>query len=278
MDAHVHIHCCFPISGFLDAACRNFRDAAREAGVNWPCDAVLLLTESAGANVYAELGQLADGNAQRRNSETSSWRMVRTAEPSSLLARRSDGERLIIVAGRQIATEDGLEVLALATEKYFDDGEPTRDTVETVSNAGAIPVLPWGFGKWMGRRGRILTTLLEQVEVTPFYLGDTSHRLRAMPPPREFIVAAEKAVKVLPGTDPLPFPAQGSRPGKYGFRVAGTLSEETPAADLKALIAASQLVPFGRGEGLMRFVANQLAMQIRKRRAAQSAPSGTGPG
>jgi hypothetical protein len=273
----VHIHDCFPLRVFLDAACRNFREAAAAAEVPWPCDTALLLTESAGADVYSGLRQTAN-HPDTPNADIGDWRVETTAEPCSLLARNPAGDRTYIIAGRQIVTEDGLEVLALATEKQFGDGKPTRQTLEAVRAAGAIPVLPWGFGKWLGRRGRILARLLEELDERPFLLGDTSHRLRSLPQPSEFGAAAERAVKILPGTDPLPFPAQVSRPGAYGFRVAGTLSRETPAADLKRLIATESLVPYGRGENPVKFVANQLAMQIRKRRPPRSVPSGPAQG
>jgi hypothetical protein len=277
VDAHVHIHDCFPLPVFLDAACRNFREAAAAADIAWPYDTALLLTESAGSDMFATLRQTANELAPS-SAAIGDWRVEATAEPSSLLARNAGGDHTYIIAGRQIVTEDGLEVLALATEQHFGEGEPTRQTLEAVRAAGAIPVLPWGFGKWLGRRGRILASLLEEVNDTPFLMGDTSHRLRSFPQPSQFGTAAKKAVKILPGTDPLPFPAQASRPGAYGFRVAGALSRETPAADLKRLIATQSLVPYGRGENLVTFVANQVAMQIRKRRSPRSVSSGAEQG
>lgn len=278
VDAHVHIHGCFPLSIFLDSACRNFNDAAISENLRWPCHTVLLLTESAGADFYRSLRQQADTGACSIEGDPGAWRFESTAETSSLLAHRGDAEHIFIIAGRQIVTGEGLEVLALCTDQHFGDGDPTLATVKAVRDAGAIAVIPWGFGKWLGRRGRILTAMLKRVHETPFLLGDTSHRLRGLPPPKALAVAKRKGVRILPGTDPLPFPSQVSRPGSYGFRMAGALSLETPAADLKALIATRELIPYGRGEGLARFAANQVAMQIRKQRPARSGPSTTGQG
>lgn len=265
VDAHVHVHGCFDLARFFDAAAENFSEAAQCAGLPWPGDAALLMTESAGADVFSRLRAFAQSDGGSSTETTSKWRMKTTLEPASLLARNDLGDRIFVIAGRQIVTADGLEVLALATDRRFNDGRPSRTTLSEVIDAGAIPVLPWGFGKWLGRRGRLLAGLLNEVDTTPFLLGDTSHRLRILPCPDEFRIADENAVKILPGTDPLPFPSQVSRPGSYGFRIQGTLSAQTPAADFKKLLTHGEVIPYGRGEGLLRFGINQVAMQIRNR-------------
>jgi hypothetical protein len=77
-------------------------------------------------------------------------------------------------------------------------------------------------------------------------------------------------VRDLPGTDPLPFPHDIEKVGRVGFRKA---IEFDPAAPGRSLLQAlrSDPVPlerFARLEPGMRFVRNQIAMQLRKHQSA----------
>lgn len=261
MDAHVHIHGRYRLSGFFDSATSNFRNAARSAGQGWPCDAALLLAETSEANAYGTLRRIV-GSARRGIGQ---WTVESTRESAAIIVRNRHGEQLFVIAGRQITTAENLEVLALATDHRFADGLPVRTTLAAVIQSDAIPVIPWGFGKWTGQRGRLVAKLIEEVGKLPFYLGDTSHRLGLAPAPGEFTIGAEKGIKILPGTDPLPFASQASRPGRYGFRVQGSLSADKPATDLKRLVSIRDLSPYGETERLIQFGLNQLAMQLRKR-------------
>jgi hypothetical protein len=87
--------------------------------------------------------------------------------------------------------------------------------------------------------------------------------------PPQFAAAERARIRIVPGSDPLPLPGEEQRIGAYGFTVEAALPADRPAAALLALLAgAAALVPYGRRERLARFVRNQLAMQIAKRRAA----------
>ena len=172
-------------------------------------------------------------------------------------------------------------MLALATTAHLPDGESIRKTLAAVAELDGISVLPWGFGKWTASRGRILTELLSEHGHFEFFLGDNSGRLRAAPEPGVFSYARERGIKVLPGTDPLPFRSQQDRAGSYGFWVSGSVSYETPASDLKRLLYQTDLHAYGRGEGLVRFGINQVAMQVVKRvrrRPAHGRPRETAEG
>ena len=159
VDAHAHLHACFGLEAFLDGAWDGFQRAAADLGRPLDCG-VLLLTQTAGDERFERLVVEATPQGSARGGRPG-WSIARTGEPESLAARRADGARLLIVCGRQLRTAEGLELLALATCARFADGQPLAAALRGVEAAGAIPVLPWGVGKWTGKRGRIVGGLID---------------------------------------------------------------------------------------------------------------------
>ena len=97
-------------------------------------------------------------------------------------------------------------------------------------------------------------------------MGDNGNRLRFSPTPPLFHLAARRGIRDLPGSDPLPFPGEAKRVGRYGFVVRGEISRTTPARDLKMMLESPlALDRFGHLESLGRFLRSQSAMQWRKR-------------
>lgn len=260
VDAHVHFYPCFDRDTFLEQASRNFARAAARLGRD-DATGVLLFTEGAGEHFFRQFRDSA-GEAPRGG-----WFFRRTDEEDSLLAIENNVVRMIFVAGRQIVAAEDLEVLAIGAAGEFADRRPLAETVDAVRAAGALPVVPWGFGKWWFGRGKVLDELVLVQKPGEFFLGDNRARLRGTPRPAPFGRAEARGIRVLPGTDPLPFPNQAATPGSYGFALEGELDPDRPAASLKERLRdpATPLRPYGRGEGILRFLRNQLAMQLRKR-------------
>lgn len=242
VDAHVHVHSCFSAEALFDGALRNFRRAASDLGHS---EAVgcLMLAEMAGAHWF---------------------RRARQEDESSLLVERGT-ERLVVVAGRQIVTRERLEVLALGRDADIPDGLPLSEALLRVRESGALPVLPWGFGKWWGRRGALVEETIARNE-GELYLGDNSGRLRLAGMPRLLREARERGLIVLPGTDPLPFPDQAGRAGSFGFVLEGPLDLRRPAEDLLRRVRTLREQPrtYGRGETLPGFLRNQASLQRRQ--------------
>lgn len=261
VDAHVHLHPIFDLGIFLTSAARNVAAAARALGVGeGDAIGVLLLSEGANEGAFARLRS--DGLG------VSGWTVEATTESESLRVRESGRLRLIVVAGRQIVTREGVEVLSLLSGESVADGMPLDDTIETVRLANGIPVLPWGFGKWTMRRGKLVAAVLRS-RPHDVFLGDNGGRLGAAPEPRLLEEARRRGVPVLPGSDPLPFRGEQSRAGACGFLADVRLDEERPAEVLRGWLHVLREQPprYGTLETLGRFCRNQARMQWRKRAA-----------
>ena len=154
-DAHVHIYDCFDLDLFLDSAWRNFYQQAQLLFTPTNFCAVLLLTEAKQDHWFSEL--------KEKTSVASNWTFNETNEPDSLFAQDINGHRILIINGRQIVTSENLEVLALALSNELPDGKPIDGVVEWVIQNNGIPVIPWGFGKWWGHRGNVLSKTLSSL-------------------------------------------------------------------------------------------------------------------
>jgi hypothetical protein len=259
VDGHVHYHPIFGVARFLEAALRNLRAARAEVGEP---NAVgcLMLTESAGMQYFR---RFRDGLIER---EAPGWEARPTAEDCSLVARDSRGEQIILVAGRQIVTSDRLEVLALATAAEYPDGRTLREATEGVISSGAVPVVPWGFGKWTMARGRTVAELLRSPTAGALFVGDNGGRPRVGPRPRLFDLAEGLGIPILPGSDPLPLAGEVTKPGRFGFVLRGSVDPDAPAAAIRALLATREPPRrFGRLEGLGTFVLRQTALRLQRR-------------
>lgn len=263
-DAHVHIYDCFDLDQFLDASYQNFSKIAAHQDNQTPFVGVLFLTETIRDRYFQKLSQLAAGKSTA--ALTQKWQFRPTGEAESLYAYTDQGAEICIVAGRQIVTAEDLEVLALGTTELFDDGQPIDNVVNAVHQAGGLPVIPWGFGKWIGRRGAVLAELLA-AEQSSILLGDNSGRPLFWKRPPYFETVEKNGLCVLPGTDPLPFTSETDRPGKYGFMMQVAINPQMPATSLKQAVMNSpaSLKTYGSLESPIRFIRNQIAMQITKR-------------
>ncbi|MDQ3555793.1 MAG: hypothetical protein M3409_03315 [Gemmatimonadota bacterium] len=261
VDAHVHFHPCFDEDLFLDSAAENFRRAAAEAGLTPDVPGCLCFTETAGSDYLRTRRDTAWQSASGR------WGFHPTGEAISLVARSASGEELVLIAGRQIVSTEGLEVLALGCEREIPDGLPARDTIDAVLAADALPVLPWGFGKWWLRRGALAADLVRTSVSPRLFLGDNGGRLHRSPRPPLFRVAEARGLLVLPGSDPLPFAEQARKVGGRGFVLAAGVERGGPAASLKDRLrrAVAQPATYGTGENLLGFFRSQVGMQLRKR-------------
>lgn len=266
VDAHVHIYDCFDVDYLLDSALANFRAAAARNGAHTGlCSCFLLLAESRSCSWFERVTDAA-GDGQSARGKSANWSFSLSAEKGSLAAARktSPNDIMHIVAGRQVVTSEKIEVLGLFDNRFVGDGLPLSETVSAIRSNDGLAVLPWGVGKWFGRRGKIIKNYIGQHRNSDLFLGDNGGRPVFWPTPLLFDVARQRDILVLPGSDPLPVPREAGRTGSYGFYIHQDMqSSATPARDLKNIIRSrdKEIHPFGRLQKSLTFLMNQVQMR-----------------
>lgn len=275
IDAHVHFHECFDLSIFLQSAYDNCNVQATKDQHQGPFVGVLLLTESSWDHWFQQLASYADMNQTVPHHSHGYWNFHHTAEDFTLFSQSTQGATILIVAGRQIVTKEKLEVLALLTSRSFQDGIDIEEAIKQVKQSGGIPVIPWGFGKWWGTRGKLLSKLMQSSVMKDVFLGDNSGRPSFLPYPSQFTLANEQDIRIFPGSDPLPFASENCRPCSVGFSIHSELDENYPGRDLKHLMqdTSTSITPYFRHERMYRFIRNQVAMQMVKHHSPSSVNS-----
>ena len=256
-DTHVHLHPAFDIDCFFNSTLSNTDRIApgwdKQKGAVWLC-----FTDVAGLESI--------GHLCRKVKTAGRWQFSLHSREHVAKATRDDGRRLWLFPGRQIISSERIELLALNTYWTVPDRvHSLQDLVKASLDAGAMPVIPWGFGKWTGQRGGVLRQLM--AERNDFILADSGNRWRASFEPSLLTTGRASGFPIWAGSDPLPLSRHEVRAGSYGVMAdAIQMNEDNPAASFKELVrqADSCRIVGIRSAGSA-FIADQWRMQWRQR-------------
>lgn len=265
VDGHAHLHDSIEVERYLDAALANFRGAAPFAD---PAG-VLLVMEPGSAETFRRL-------RDNPSAIAPAWRLQGLEDEVSLAASRSTGERIILVAGRQVATAEGLEILLAGALRADMQGLPFESALAAAMELeSAIPILPWGFGKWWGGRGRLVRGAIERYGIR-LCIGDNGGRPRHTPEPTLLAEARKRGVKVVPGSDPLPLAFELNRIGSYGFWCSDTIRPTHPFDSIRRYLRTDnlRLGTYGHRRSWVGFARSQTALRMSWLRLDRPSPSG----
>jgi hypothetical protein len=258
VDAHVHLYPFMSVGVLLDAACANM--SRLSPGEPEEYCGILLLADPVGVRGYERLSHPDD------RDDRGHWSPEDGDERCTML-RRSCGTRIVVIKGRQLITQEGLEVLAWAC-KTVPAGLSLSATVDRITAVGGLSIIPWGVGKWFGKRGRLLTDLIMSEEGRrDILLADNGSRPWCWSRVPHFDTAAERGMRVIAGTDPLPLAGEERRVGSYGFAIRVERAEGVSTADLlhKELVnTATAIQIIGKAMSFSRFASNQLRLRLQR--------------
>lgn len=259
-DAHVHLRSLSRLASLARAAQWNFLAAEQALCAGERAERFLFLTESAGDSAFAHLESLAGSLPENLGIPT----IHPTGEDNSLRLEMADGCGVHVVAGRQIVTRESIEVLALGLNRSYADGAPLALVLNELAQEQVLTVLPWGVGKWLGRRGKLIAEVLAGWHGDRLFLGDNGNRPFFWPLPDWFRQCGRSGFRNLPGSDPLPLPGQEERIGGYGFGCQGAIDHARPFHSVATLLrdSATAIHPYGAPAGLFRFFNNQLRLRL----------------
>ena len=255
VDAHVHFHDDRLIPATLDAAAVNFSSIESPAR---PSLGMLLLAESSAEQSFDLL---------TNSDRVGAWQLQSLpGERESIIATKG-ASRIAIICGQQVRCVHGIEILALGSRRRYPERCQPDDVVNQAIADGAVPVVPWGFGKWMGRSGVIVKALFDNRRKRSLFVGDNGGRLAMVGRPPLLKRLQRDGARVLPGSDPFPFGGDYRRVGGFGFLADAPISVDQPWAMLRTwlLTGSTEPIPYGRAVGPVRFLRNQTGIQIHNR-------------
>ena len=264
IDGHVHIYPSFSLSCFFDTAWNNFSKISAAQGVSGEQDYALFLTEGGENDVYEKLCKRADSD---ESVSSNTFRFQRTEEAECLLAER-DGCCMYVFAGRQYVSSENIELLSLFSRKRITDKSLTlSELAQAVTDAGGIVVVPWGVGKWFGKRGVTIRNYFDLPHTYPVFAGDNGNRPFFWPSPTLFLDAQKNGVKLLSGSDPLPLAMHYDRVATSGTIIAnGEISKNLPVTSLRQqLKSGKEMREFGKRLSSGRFFFDQFRMNVFRR-------------
>jgi hypothetical protein len=233
IEAHLHLYPSYNLTQFFINLCKNLNNLVPYSAksVPEPVVQIALLAEPDGLNFFKNLRN----NPPRVNAF--GMNIEPHSEKDVLMVKHSIYGVFFIIAGRQIVTKEKLELIAIGTNIMIPDDEPILETVQHIQKLNAIPALPWGFGKWMGRRGVILKKMLELVQ-KPICLIDSAMRPEWFNKSSLFKKASLLKIPVLAGSDPLPLTGQEFLAGTYVSNAVAQFDVSKPLESTLQLISS----------------------------------------
>lgn len=263
VDGHVHVYPGMSVDKLLAAAAANLGKAGSAGAAR--AEDVLFVADPEGIQGFERL--LAYGEGSGASACSGQWTLAE-ADSQSVSFRRHAGRGLTAVRGQQLITREGLELLGMACRSALPSGLPLSSLIERVRAAGGWSIVAWGAGKWLGRRGRVVTDMIAAEGGRPdVMLGDNGGRPRCWSRVPQFAAAAERGMRILAGTDPLPLQGEEDRVGSYGFRVRAVHNGSRPPVEaLRQALeqAGTPVTTFGEQMSIGRFASNQLRLRLRR--------------
>lgn len=260
IDAHVHLYNCFDLELLFDSAFKNFQKHASRLKSGDDFCGVLLLAEKTEQNFFSNLLESINNGA---NKYIGRWKINQTEEPFTLKLTTGSGETLFLIQGRQFNSKEGLEVLSLLTDKDLSDNLPLENIVDEIIEQQGIPVVPWAFGKWLGKRGRLLEEFINGRTKQMLYLGDNGGRPSLYFSGLLSKYKNNKNIKIVSGSDPLPLKNEEHRVGSFGVYVEISPKKKKIGAQIIELLRNPdcQFTRYGKASGILECLRNQFLLR-----------------
>ena len=263
-DAHVHCYQIEDLPFLLDQAWKNLNRAALSEiveveQVNYQYYLVLTdgETDQGWSYIHTRLSRRVD---EDKADCIGGWSFS-FSKDMSLINAQKENQRLTLVPGRQINSKNRLEYLLLGCSKKIEHSLDDDEIIQKYSQQYVL-VCPWGVGKWLGSRGRLLDRLIRQ-NPNDLKLADNGGRPRIWSRVKQF---SSYKGQFYNGSDPLPLAGlrEVSRVGSYGFRCESANNPNTLTEFLQ-ILRSSKLQSYGQRLGLFYFLKTRLLMMLRSR-------------
>jgi len=238
VDSHLHIYPCYDLRAAIDTLRLNLSKLDRKA------ICIGILTEATGYNYYEKI--------KKNPQESFNPDVEISTLKNAILIREPGYPDLYLFPGRQIITNEKIEILCLMVDLNIENGLPAREVIDKIRLENGVPVLSWAPGKWFFKRGKIVRKLIDSGKSGSLLLGDTSLRPACWPKSTLMRRAGRKGIAVVCGSDPLPFGGEEQVMGRYGTFIDCEFDVNDPIDSLRnyLLQPGSGTAPAGKRGGL----------------------------
>jgi len=259
VDTHVHYYpfCTFP--EYFDSAYTNMQAAAKRLGSLEVFTPILCLLETETSHWYQDLLTIANSTKQ-----IGDWQLEALDNDQLLQLTGGNGREILLLPGQQIITSENLELLIIGATSNITHKKSAHFYIEEYSDTRLV-IIPWGVGKWLGSRGRIVSNLMQQQANYKFALGDNSGRASAWKYVPQFNQARHMGINILAGSDPLPIAGQYKKVASYGNVITGPLQRRGLASQLREKLLDTQtgnIKAYGHLDSLINFIISQLLLRL----------------
>lgn len=253
IDAHIHLYPVHHLALAIKHAHRNMEKAVPdpEAVRIW------LLTERSDCDAFAQI---------LKNGSVDGYSVKPVEDGRAMYLPEAN---LYIVAGRQVITQEGLELCALATTAQVQDrAMTTYEGIGFLLARGALVSINWAPGKWWGHRGKVVQSLLAEAPRPGVFIGDTAMRPAFWRQPALMNDAMQRGWRIVAGSDPLPFAGEEKSFGRYGFSCQAAWNADEPVTSLHdaLLDPVTVFTCWGTRRRSAEFVRRQIQIMLEKKK------------
>lgn len=242
VDTHVHLYPDYDIGAILRLCSERLHKLAPDAVP------VACLTERHDCHFFKEI---------QENGLPDNKSIIGIEKPDdkqSLLFRFGDGvPPLFLIPGRQIATQERIELHCIGKDAVIPDGDTAIQTARRILEIDAVAVLPWGVGKWLFKRSHIIEKLLDTFSPKELRIGDSAMRPWFWPEPRPMQKAADSGYTILAGSDPLPHEHNGQWVGQYATILNHPFDQGHPSRSVISALQKGNATKTGKRPGVFSF-------------------------
>lgn len=258
IDTHAHYYTFCSFSDYLETSFTNANLASGQD--NEDALLVLCLMETATSDWYEQLLI----NAQKK-LPLGNWKLTAEDEGNHLRAIDHQRRTVLIIPSHQIISSEKLEVLIIGVRNRIQHGQNAQTYIEKFSDDKLV-ILPWGVGKWLGRRGRLIGHLINLWSPHRFVLGDNRGRPLLWSNVPAFKKARQLGIPVIAGSDPLPLSGQQKFSAAYGILTDEVPPQKNLAEYLRDLLLKRSMGftrDYGTRDNLTNFFCSQVMLRFR---------------
>ncbi len=261
VDSHVHLYDNFDPDSFIESISRNFRKFGK-LGEHEFNDSIkmIFLTEAKDNDFFS---RMEDNSLPLKNIDIHS---ENTGEKGSILLKENGNDLFYIIRGRQIITEENIEILSVGNGPTIKDGLLAAEVIDRIRENGQLAILAWGVGKWLFGRGKVVKDILNTLEYPLLMIGDNSARPSLWVKPLIYRKGDKLGIPVIAGSDPLPLDGEDEKAGSYFFMVKGSFDPKKPLGSIKKILTSDikQIKNMGKRDSVFTFLKRQSKIMLKK--------------